>query len=522
MAVAIFQKHNHIINFVKNFDKRNYNKSDKSNLFLQADNVINNKDFFECKCSGLVNTPDNPIHNHLNDTINHDNLKKQHGFFKPKYNRGQIYSLFTIFVLIEEVKELTKITFKQFISFYRIFNIDIDSRLSRKYFQEICDDTISRTKSSSFGAKEFNEYDLNEIRAILKSKITIANTKNNEENLKSINNHLTLETRCYFDNMFDIAQVQLKSNKDNKKYLVCGDIDGSLPRMILFGLQAKNIFFKTHLGWQCLSLLLELESMHSRNNDIIGFQKSKRVLKLLELIMEDIYFERSENTAIFIGDILHDRFSNNKDLTRVFIEKAYAVGMVFIKGNHDDRASLPEDNINLNNILYDSSNKRMMTELSQWGLFRRVDSYNFKQWKEFENKYFQIAYYDESIFCIHNGVQMVEENDNLTFKTFCGNFNLTEINSYVNDKNMLEKLRDALNKKTELNQEEIFSFTEFRPKDKAVFENTHVLDPFVLNNVTLIHGHDDDFGYSLYEKYPIVNVNARKNRQIKPVCVSLS
>lgn len=507
MAIAIFQKHNHIIKFIENFNKSSSSEQKRLNL-SNINKIIDNPSSLGSIYSRIANYSGNLVHTHLNNTVNHDNLKKHFGIYKPTYNRGQVYSLFVIFVLIEEIVNFKNISFKNFLDFYKCFNIDLGSRLSKKYFQEICNEDLVVSKSSAFAVKEFNQYNLEEIRKTI--KYAANHVESNQENLKNINDHLNPDAKSYFENMFEVKYVKLKSNQSNGKYFICGDIDGSLPRMILFCLTTNHVSFKSQLGWQCLLLLLELECMYVQRGDNIGFQKDTNITELLELIMKEICFVRNENTAIFIGDILHDRLSNNKDLVREFIQKAHAVGIIFIKGNHDERASLPDNKEYMNRMI-----------MAQWGLFCQVDSYDKKQWQEFENKYFQIAYYDGAIFCVHNGIKISKNGEGLNFKAFCGEINLSEIDSFEKDGLILEKLKNKLNEKIHLNDDEIKSFTNFRPKDNDVIKNIHPYDPFVLNKVTLIHGHDENFNYEYYEQYPIINVNARRDNRLQPACLLL-
>ena len=91
----------------------------------------------------------------------------------------------------------------------------------------------------------------------------------------------------------------------------------------------------------------EASRAYDRMNDdtLVAFQKNPDIAAKLDQIVANATFKPGHHKLVYIGDIVHDRFSNNKVAMDQLIRGLHAQGAVFITGNHDVYDEVNKDNI---------------------------------------------------------------------------------------------------------------------------------------------------------------------------------
>jgi len=121
---------------------------------------------------------------------------------------------------------------------------------------------------------------------------------------------------------------------------VVGDADGSICRMVLAGMNAGYISLPEEQLTE-LAELMDAETSsalaYNRGEDTVltDFQKSPDIAAKFDRIVSNATFKPGHSKLVFLGDILHDRFSNNKQAMEKLIRGMHGQGAVFITGNHD-------------------------------------------------------------------------------------------------------------------------------------------------------------------------------------------
>jgi hypothetical protein len=70
-------------------------------------------------------------------------------------------------------------------------------------------------------------------------------------------------------------------------------------------------------------------------NEFEAFQKDPNNAQKLNEVLQEVAFRHSPNSLVFMGDIVHDRMSWDKQATAELVRKLHSNGAVFILGNHD-------------------------------------------------------------------------------------------------------------------------------------------------------------------------------------------
>ena len=121
---------------------------------------------------------------------------------------------------------------------------------------------------------------------------------------------------------------------------VVGDADGSVCRTLLSGINSGHIKLQ-ELELKQLAEVMDEEAQASNAYDhrkdfmLEAFQKDQLIASKLDNIVDKAEFKSGKSKLVFIGDILHDRFSNNKQAMEKLIRGLHGQGAVFITGNHD-------------------------------------------------------------------------------------------------------------------------------------------------------------------------------------------
>jgi hypothetical protein len=133
-----------------------------------------------------------------------------------------------------------------------------------------------------------------------------------------------------------VSDVQAVS----KPTQVVGDADGSICRMVLAGINAGYMTLPDEQLNELAGVMKE-EAIASvaynrgKNDVLEKFQKNPDIAAKFDRIISNATFQQGHSKIVFLGDILHDRFSNNKQAMDKLIRGLHNGGAVFITGNHD-------------------------------------------------------------------------------------------------------------------------------------------------------------------------------------------
>ncbi|MFM8981861.1 MAG: DUF4049 domain-containing protein, partial [Spartobacteria bacterium] len=146
-----------------------------------------------------------------------------------------------------------------------------------------------------------------------------------------------------------------KAGNVSTRTQVVGDADGSMCRTVLSAINSGHMELKKP-ELKLLAEVMDAEAKASRAYDrmedatLVAFQKNRDIATKLDRIVANATFKQGMHKLVFIGDIVHDRFSNNKVAMDLLIRGLHAQGAVFITGNHD-----VYDEVNRNNNLQTDS-----------------------------------------------------------------------------------------------------------------------------------------------------------------------
>jgi predicted MPP superfamily phosphohydrolase len=312
-----------------------------------------------------------------------------------------------------------------------------------------------------------------------------------------------------------------------------------------------------------LKLLAEVMDAEAKG-DPKSFQKDRSIAGKLDRIVAKATFKPGHHNLVFIGDILHDCFSNNKVAMDKLIRGLHAQGAVFVTGNHDvygevnpdNDLDLPDDELHRNHIQKETSAGQRRAEKKksaydavdeQHDLDRAEKKFKISQEIKIQNgfygakqinkiasdklleKCFTNAYFDSqtNAFYTHNGFEHSGVEDvYLTAFGFLRAKNAEELAQKMNDSdfnslgkswNDIEKEIPDFKFKFKFNQEDnhgidrhgFINKTNFRPADSRM--QTGLLGPVGRTadekKVTIFHGHNDNHRTA----GNVVNLNARSD-----------
>ena len=121
---------------------------------------------------------------------------------------------------------------------------------------------------------------------------------------------------------------------------VIGDADGSMCRTLLSAMNSGHMELKEpelQLLAEVMDAEAEASQAYDQRNDkpLLAFQKNPEISAKLDEIVANAKFKPGHHKLVFIGDIVHDRFCNNKVAMDQLIRGLHQQGAVFITGNHD-------------------------------------------------------------------------------------------------------------------------------------------------------------------------------------------
>ena len=355
--------------------------------------------------------------------------------------------------------------------------------------------------------------------------------------------------------------VSKTGNVGNRTQVV-GDADGSMCRTVLSAINSGHMEL-AEPELKLLAKVMDAEAEATTTGDLLSFQQDRSIAAKLDRIVANATFKNGNYKLVFIGDILHDRFSNNKVAMDKLIRGLHAQGAVFITGNHDvydevnptgelqmDRptfinyyvkeqktaaegkyaytqANAADDRQIADEIF--SDNKPIKVQNGFYGA-RQLDKTASDQLLE---KCFTNAYFDSETNALytHNGFEYSGvDNVYLTAFGFLPAKNAEELAVKMNDCDFnatgmgLNEIAGKISgfssqfhaqKNHGIDKDGFINKTNFRPKDFRM--QTEHLGPVGKNSsgasVKVIHGHNDDHG----TQGNVENLNARSQEGVTPI-----
>ena len=351
-----------------------------------------------------------------------------------------------------------------------------------------------------------------------------------------------------------------------------GDAYGSMCRSVLSAINSGHMELKEP-EIKLLAEVMDAEAEASRAYDdrndapLLAFQKNPDIAAKLDQIVANATYKPGHHKLVFIGDIVHDRFSNNKQAMDKLIRNLHTQGAVFITGNHDvyDEVN-PENNLQLDyekaledftkelidagkdiaaqkNISFTSDDEAMAREdaLEAFKDFEGIKLQNgFHGARQlgksasdqlikdcFTNAYFDPqnnALYThngfehsgvDDVYLTANGFLRANTAEELAEKMNASDFNSTGLGLAEIEK-QIPGFQGKFSEQQQhgIGDEGYINKTNFRPDDSRM--RTDQLGPAGKNSqgksITVVHGHNANFGTF----GNVENLNARSNG-VKPI-----
>ena len=317
---------------------------------------------------------------------------------------------------------------------------------------------------------------------------------------------------------------------ENKKYCtVCGDADGSIIRLLFIAIAENYVEFTNDDGINIMVHLLneEADALYTINHCKDGiwryvfyeFQSNSENSQLLEKLKDCIKFscpiggKRKALEVIYLGDILHDRLSCNKEMTAYYINEMHKVRIIFIFGNHDFSLHAEHNHKHVNTFIsYINSNSINLNSLN------KQDDDNFKYCYQFgrfcckgitekESKkitpVFKNAYFSSElqILFTHNGFKISETKKNALETAFgpiiCYTNGQFDPNLFVSEMNAIDVNTWNIN----LDEKRIKNLTDCR------FRFDDINNAAKKADIYSAHGHEGQFCLT---RSHIASMNPRK------------
>lgn len=358
-----------------------------------------------------------------------------------------------------------------------------------------------------------------------------------------------------------------KAGKVANSTQVVGDADGSMCRTVLSAINSGHMKLEEP-ELKLLAEVMNAEETAVSNDNLKEFQEDQGIAGKLDQIVDKATFKPGHHKLVFIGDILHDRLSNNKVAMEKLIRRLYDQHAVFITGNHDvydevnpnNDLDLPDNELRSNyiqkaisagkrraekkNSAYDAAQERYDLDRAEtkFGNSQEIKSQNgFYGAKQIDKtasdnlleNCFTNAYFDSqtNAFYTHNGFEHSGVEDvYLTAFGFLRAKNAEELAKKMNDSDFNspgQSLDDIENEipgfKSKFMKEDnhgidddgFINKTNFRPDDSRM--QTDQLGPAGQTSsgasVKVIHGHNDMHGTD----GNVENLNARSNKGFSPI-----
>jgi hypothetical protein len=307
---------------------------------------------------------------------------------------------------------------------------------------------------------------------------------------------------------------------------VVGDADGSLCRVLISAMATGHLSL-TPSGIQQLASLMHDETASMFEADRVAYQSNAAVAQRFEALMTEIRVHPSADgrRLVFMGDLLHDRLSNNKQALGQLIERLSgsetqradgSPGVVFILGNHDVFEEVQGA------VLQNSDEPAYRDYREQNGFFAARDL-TAAQSTHLSQQCFTRAWFDADlgVFYSHNGVI---RGPNLgEYLTGVGQFQAdspTTLASRMNEA-PLARLAQVSFQYPKGEVVDQATFTSFRPDEQMISENGlgSVTRDGQPRPVFQVHGHNGEAGNTGRS----IHLNARdENSRFMPICAVLN
>ena len=334
---------------------------------------------------------------------------------------------------------------------------------------------------------------------------------------------------------------------------VMGDADGSICRTILAGMNAGYISLPEAQVTE-LAELMDAEATaalaYNNGKDYVlkEFQINPDIAAKFDRIVSNATFKPGHSKLVFLGDILHDRFSNNKQAMEKLIRGLHGKDAVFITGNHDvysevnGQDDLQESDEELKKMIVGNGSGNDALEQTL-DIKLQNGFYGAKQLTKVESdqllkKCFKNAHLDQDNLMLytHNGFQNSGVGD--YYLTAFGILKASNAEELVEKLNQcdFDKPRGAKELDEEIGQDETdalldqiqnapggaivdadgtISKTDFRPMDEDMTTKKLGSAGITADGkaVKIVHGHNDN--HDSMEN--VENLNARSNRGVTPI-----
>lgn len=269
----------------------------------------------------------------------------------------------------------------------------------------------------------------------------------------------------FYDSVFDVSDTTKSEPWIGTTTTMFGDMDGGMARAVISGVRAGIIKVPAdHQDQLCHLLVLEAKSIRNVDGESLArYQADEAVGKRQARLLDSLRFEEVRaGSAVWIGDIIFDRLTNNLPVMDRLMRKLHRHGATLIMGNHENYY------------------KPGGCTSSTWAClaWSRKD-YPKSEFDALMDDVFVKAHYEPSngLFYTHNGVRAAQGSDALT--TAFGT-----LNGYgaMSPEQIAQWIRSQ-----PIDHRE---FTNFRPSDAAM-EYTELMAG--ADRIRQVHGHNSCF-----------------------------
>lgn len=307
---------------------------------------------------------------------------------------------------------------------------------------------------------------------------------------------------------------------------VVGDADGSLCRVLISAIASGHLSLSP-AGIQQLASLMHDEAASLFEADRVAYQTNPAIAVRFDALINEIRVHPSADgrRLVFMGDLLHDRLSNNKQALGRLIERLSgretqradgSPGVVFILGNHDVFEEVAGA------VLQNSDVPEHRVYREQNGFFAARDL-TAEQSNQLSQHCFKRAWFDADlgVFFSHNGV--IQGAAQSEYLTGVGQFQADSPATLAARMNEapLARLAQVSFQYPRGEAVEQATFTNFRPEEAMISEKglSTAMRDGQPRPVFQVHGHNGEVGNTGRS----IHLNARdEHSRFMPICAVLN